>query len=312
MKKTGQDIGSGLTAPVRWTKGLIKSEPAKNPVKPASRHQRAIVESRRQGDSVAEARKLLQAKSYRQALATADRVIKVDPQNADALAIRGDCLHQMLRFQDACYSYRAALAVSPGHYLATRGFGFSAYHVAKQMQEAKKDKEAFDQYRIAIDLLRRAITSMPGDAQVTYGIGLCSNKLSDYLGARAIRLRDTNHDLQGAETMYNLAGKLCREGIEALTLVVRNRPRDTAVRSILGNLYLRQAVLHQQFQKSTLAAAQLQRSALVWQSILQDINPNHTLAKNKLDQCRTLLNQWRAQSKSVQEETGTTPGLSQR
>ena len=138
-----------------------------------------------------------------EALSLIERVIALDPGNADAHSNRGIILERLGRSGEAQASYRTAVAVNPDHAPAHN-------HLGVQLSVQGKTDEA-------IELYRRAVELAPDAADYRYNLG------------RALR---SSGDLQGAVDAYrgtlerNLHHSGAWEGL-AWTFILADR-RDLA------------------------------------------------------------------------------------
>jgi len=115
-------------------------------------------------------------KRYGHALASYDRSLALDPDNADALNNRGSALHELEQFDEALASYNRALAIRPNHAEA-------CFNAGNALQELKRYEEALVSYDRAL-----AITSDYADEFHSGGNALQKLKAPDQAFLFGLRL----------------------------------------------------------------------------------------------------------------------------
>jgi eukaryotic-like serine/threonine-protein kinase len=165
---------------------------------------------------LAAARIKVQAKQYRRALEDYERILKLQPHNADALIGIGSVYEDLGQAQDAIVAYRRAQELDPDYYRSYQALGECLGNLSR--------------YGEAAEEFRKAIARAPGfyDAYSSLGAMLIATKRyeeAEQVLNKSISIRETPMALN------NLGALLSREGRfeEAATLqkrVLANAPAN--------------------------------------------------------------------------------------
>ena len=164
----------------------------------------------------------LMAQRLDESVATFDALLKVDPQNKDALKLRGDALYILGREQDAEKSLETAIAVDPAHTASRYALG-RIYYQQNRFPEA-------------IDMLKKIIEQEPGHFRAHDNLGLC------YAALR-----------QDADALKHF--------LKALDLVHKQHPDYDTVYANAANFFLERNEFQKAFQLGVEAAKRNPRSA---------------------------------------------------
>jgi predicted O-linked N-acetylglucosamine transferase (SPINDLY family) len=113
------------------------------------------------------------------ALELLDRIIKINPADAEAYCSRGNALYLLQRYEEATESYGKAIELNPDHAEAYSNRGVTLFHL--------------QQYAVAVESYDNAIRLKPDFAEAHFNRGNSLEALEQYLEAiasydRAIRL----------------------------------------------------------------------------------------------------------------------------
>ena len=301
----GDRDGSVFSAPGRWFRRMqSRREQAREKEDRAeldAARRRARVARGTGGPSYDDAVARVRRRDYNGALKVLDSLIERGRRSPKIFSLKGDCHHQRSEFEQAIFAYRQALRMDKRFYTALRGIGFSEYNLGNRHRQAGRLQEAVENYRSALEHLRAATGILPGDADVAYARALSAEALGSFFAKRARTLGEIK-DPQGAETNADKALKLFDEALEAATFYVHRKPTLAAPRILMGRLYMRKADLRYLFGASAQAKTELNRAAITWQSILKDIDPKHEFAREKLDECKRIMEEWLSREKPLRPE----------
>src|SRR5690606_3213117 len=108
---------------------------------------------------------LMAAERAEEALAPLDKVLEIDPENAEALACRGLCLHVLGRLAEAEAVQRQALSCDPDHAMAR-------FYLGCLLNERLDSDGAREQLLLALQ-------AMPDDPDVLAELAGLSEQLSE-------------------------------------------------------------------------------------------------------------------------------------
>jgi tetratricopeptide (TPR) repeat protein len=124
---------------------------------------------------------LHELKRFEEALASYDRLLKLQPDYAEAFLNRGDTLHELKRFEEALASYDRALKLRPDYAeaLANRG---------NTLHELKQFEEALASYDGALKLRPRYAEALSNRGNTLHELKRFEEALASYDGALKLRL----------------------------------------------------------------------------------------------------------------------------
>lgn len=253
------------------------------------------------------ATELVKAHKFEQAKGMLIDVLNKNPNHAEAYRWLGDCYYNLMELNDAIRAYSTARELDPQNYFALRGKGFSHLHLGHEhwrgyetaLQSQNRDgahqelSDAHESYKRALELLQQCLKLFAGDSEAMYGRAMAAEGASRKLYANAVGLLRKGKKTDAHAWAENCV-EIIDEGIEAAKIRIREFPDRPGPRKLVGGLFFRRAMLLKQFGQNEQAAMELEKAAMTWQSILDDIDPNNSYAKRELERCRASLEKWRA------------------
>jgi tetratricopeptide (TPR) repeat protein len=291
LSVSGCGLKSAATAPGRWFENLKPANGAA-PARAERKSRRpasATVHKRARRQDLDYVVDLMNRQKFKDALEAVESYLKTQPRHAEAYSLRGDCLYQLLRFDEAITSYQAARQIDPNYYPALRGLGFVELNIGRKQEKEEHLQEAFDHYRASLGLLRRAAGILPGDMKVIFGQAYAAEGAGNYFYARAVNLQRIRNDIQGAETMRDRALELYEEALAATRKYGKRNGRQIEPHRLMATLYTRVGMLQQEFGRTEQARRSIRAAMLSWQTILRQINPKYDPAQKGLDNCAAML-----------------------
>lgn len=266
-----------------------------------------------------QAKQLIQARRYNDALPVLERETQRDAANPEVWLWYGDSLYNTLQFERAVQAYDQCLRYDPTNYLAMRGQGFSHLHhghefwsrheAAYRRGDTAASNAALDnahkQYQQAINNLNRCVQVNKNDDEAMYGRGMAVEGFSRRLYSLARgwinesrkAANTANEDLYRSYAQQYAAqcAEVIRMGLESAQRRIEAQPKASDPRTLAGALHVRLAMLNHYMGKEELARGNLQDAIRINRSILEEINPDHATARAAIAECERYLNgQWPA------------------
>ena len=260
-----------------------------------------------------QARRLVLAKRYEEALPILERETQLRPHDAEAWRWTGDCLYNLLQFPKAIEAYHRARERGGGDYYALRGQGFAYLHLGHEYWRAQESaraagdtarageafRQAHEQYKNALGNLRECAKRNPKDEEACYGRGLAAEGASRRLFSVADAwLRSAEREPQPARQMEyrNNASQFAisfdevvKDGLEAARLYSSMRPNDAAPLALAGGLLQRRAIMNHYLGRQAQAESDLQEAIAAQQRILDKIDQGNAIARAAVAECRRYL-----------------------
>lgn len=254
----------------------------------------------------AKAKELVQNHRFQQAQGILENLIARNPNHAGAYRWLGDCYYNLMDLERAIQSYSKARELDPQDYYALRGKGFAHLHLGHEMWQRyegalqKQDKagaheylgSAHENYKRSLELLQQALRVFQGDNEAMYGRAMAAEGASRKLYANAVGLLK-NGETEDAHAWAENCLEIIDEGIEAATQRIKDHPDRAGPRKLVGGLYFRRAMLLKSFGENRAAVDELSKAMATQQSILDQIDPNNSHAKQELGRCKAIFEQWR-------------------
>lgn len=243
-----------------------------------------------------EAIRLVQADNFVQARAIFLQIIERNPADDDAWRWLGDCNYNLMELHNALEAYQEARRLNPRNYFAQRGEGLTRLHYGHELWRTRKQREAHEQYRQAIEILQNCTRQYPGDMDAMYGRAMAAEGASRLLYMNAILLL-SRREQQLAETELRNCLDVIVEGIQAAELVTRSmtdsgqEAASIGPLNISGGLYQRHAMLLHTFKRDNDALQSMQLAAERYRLILR-IDPTNLKAQEELNRCQAKLQEW--------------------
>ncbi|GEM_PF-3167572 len=269
---------AALSRPAGWLGGSGKSGPKRETRDPPG---------------LARARELLRAGEKSEALATVDHYLIRHQWDANAHALRGDCLYALGRYTEATDAYEEALDLDSELHAAQRGLGFAALGQNRRAWREGRALDAFHHARRSLDLLGQVVEARPEDALASYGMGLAAEGAAQYYYERALYLRDSRQDLHGAQTMRDRCARMCVQGADDVRVYQDRHPSEAGPRALAARLHMRRALLDHAFDLDDQAVRSLRDALAAWEGLLREADPDHAQARDEAARCRALLKRWR-------------------
>ncbi|MHC4870454.1 MAG: tetratricopeptide repeat protein [Planctomycetota bacterium] len=235
---------------------------------------------------------LMRKRKFKEALSILNKYLKNNPLNAEAQSLKGDCLFQLSKFDEAEESYQTARKIDISYYPALLGLGIVKLNKAKEVEKKGSTRETFELYTESYKLLNEAHTILPGNLNAVYGKAHSAAGIGNFFYQRALNLQRIRNDLQGAETMKDKAMALYSEALESATIFSSQYRKDLSARAFVANLHLKSGILHKEFKSEEMSKRAIQNSMLTWKSILLEIDPKNSQAKAEMKRCEKMLKNW--------------------
>jgi tetratricopeptide (TPR) repeat protein len=229
---------------------------------------------------------------FTDALKIIEPYIQKNPRNAEAFSLKGDCHYQLLEFNKAVECYKIARKLDPAYYPALRGLGFVELNIAKKAFKENDTLKAYNHFEHAITILREANKILPRDMNVVYGRAYAAEGMGRFFYQRSLNLFRMRKDLQGAETMADKAQQFFNESIEMARMYSMHFDRKIEPRALIGDIFVRIALLHQEFGRNAQANQAMRNALITWQSVLHDIDPENVRAKENVAKCSEWLQKY--------------------
>lgn len=294
----GGRVKNVLTAPARWfdrddedgytEETNVSGRPRRPRTEPppSSDYERAVA--------------YMRERKFSRALPHIESALEMAPESARVHSLRGDCLYQLLRFDEAIEAYQKARELDANYYPALRGLGFVYLNLGNQYYNEGEAQKAFDSYSQSLTLLRQAFRILPSDIRAAYGRAWAAEGLARFYYNRALYLKGRN-DLQGAETQRDRSNAFCNEALKNAMVYQRSRPAEAQPRALVGRILERQAMLAYEFENPVAAAQHLKNAIAAWRSILEEVDREHQAAQEQVNRLELLLQRWQTQEAAVRD-----------
>ncbi|MBN1258115.1 MAG: tetratricopeptide repeat protein [Planctomycetes bacterium] len=270
----------------------------RNYIPPEIIKQASVDQSERKNDYQS-ALELYRQRRFHEALEYAERSIRISPKSFSSYSLKGDCLYELLRFEEASQAYQIAQQLKPTYYPALRGLGFVYLNQGNRNFQQGRSLEASGNYKNSLRYLREAMQQNPKDPRTAYGRAFAAEGMAKFNYDRAVNLR-AGGDLQGAETMYDRCMKFSKEALDMVALYQQKYPREVEPKALVGRVSQRMAMLDHEFGRPQQAEVYLQHAIASWQSILTGKHLNNPTAKAKVAQLTALLKKWRDRQQAAE------------
>jgi tetratricopeptide (TPR) repeat protein len=250
-----------------------------------------------------QAKALMREEKYEEALRVIDQAQSSGYATAELYRWQGDGFYNLLRLQEAIRAFETSLQMENTYY-AMRGLGLAhlhrghEIHRTQQAAEARGDRdetvrcfrEAHDEYRKALDILRRCRTEKPEDTDAVYGLAMACEGASrmPYSIALSALMKGLH---ERAETAAAECMALINEGLENSWIRYekygkKKENKESGPLTLAGGIYLRKAMLENALGQKENALNDIRLAVERHDTILKDIDPNHANAKAKIRECQ--------------------------
>ncbi len=246
-----------------------------------------------------EAMQLVKQQRLQEAKTILIELVHGGSHNADVFRWLGDVHYNLMELPEAMEAYKQARNLNPGDYFAMRGLGLSSLHYGHQLHKAKKQEDAHNYYRNALELLQQCLRSYPGDLEAMYGRAMAAEGASRLLYVNALTKLSQSGQAEAEPPARNCL-EVIDEGISAANFRIQKKTNEVGPRLLSGGLYLRRACLLKKFGRNEDAVSDIQNAIQTYESILQGsggqpgVDPNNAMAMQQLKQCRSYLSQWQS------------------
>lgn len=239
---------------------------------------------------------LMRRRKFDEALKILDKYLAQNPRNAEAHSLKGDCLFQLMKFEEAEEAYNISRKIDPSYYPALLGTGIVKLNMAKELESKGEVQKAYENYTESLTILREANGILPGNMNASYGRAHAAAGIGNFFYQRALNLQRIRNDLQGAETMRDKTIECYKEALQFAIPYSSQFRRDIEARAFIATIHMRTAILMHEFKQTDLARNSLMNARITWQSILKEIDPKNTQAQEEIKKCTRMLSKWGAAS----------------
>jgi len=231
----------GLTGCPIMTKSMTKNN---KQVTPPEIYEKEGDGSNPQGFNIA--LQLYQQQNYSQAADEFRLIIERHPNHSESHRFLGDCMYNMMEFEEARRSYDTAYRLNPQNYFALRGIGFaSLYHGYRLFDQLRID-DAHAAFQESLTRMQTCLRMRRGDLDAYFGRAMAAEGASRKLYKNA-EDKLTLGDRFAAEAERRICDQVINEGLESIEVRIHARDNEVGPFVLKASLLYRRARLYKMF-----------------------------------------------------------------